>query len=187
VAATFDALRPDYVKMMLEGIVNFEIAVTRIETRWKLSQNRGRREQELIAAELEKSSDSGRALRSPRSLESSLPSSRYFFAVWPPADDRGGARSWAKEAGRPRHSRGENPPHARVSRAGRARKSARCGAPSGESACLPIEKAQYWKHNRIVWAGPRETPAALAALVEALHACLRQAGYTSRRARLPRT
>ena len=27
---TFDALRPDYVKMMLEGIVNFEIAVTRV-------------------------------------------------------------------------------------------------------------------------------------------------------------
>ena len=55
---SFDALRPDYVKMMLEGIVNFEIAVTRIETRWKLSQNRGRREMELIAAELEKSPDS---------------------------------------------------------------------------------------------------------------------------------
>jgi transcriptional regulator len=56
---SFDALRPDYVKMMLEGIVNFEIAVTRLETRWKLSQNRSRREQELIAGELEKSSDSG--------------------------------------------------------------------------------------------------------------------------------
>jgi transcriptional regulator len=53
----FDALRPEYVKMMLEGIVNFEIAVTRIETRWKLSQNRGRREQELIAAELDKSAN----------------------------------------------------------------------------------------------------------------------------------
>jgi transcriptional regulator len=54
----FDALREDYVTSMLDGIVNFEIALTRIETRWKLSQNRGRREQELIAAELEKSSDS---------------------------------------------------------------------------------------------------------------------------------
>ena len=51
----FDALRPQYVKSMLEGIVNFEIAVTRLETRWKLSQNRGRREQELIIAELERS------------------------------------------------------------------------------------------------------------------------------------
>ena len=59
----FDALRPEYVKSMLEGIVNFEIAVARIETRWKLSQNRGRREQELIAAELDKSADSaGREL-----------------------------------------------------------------------------------------------------------------------------
>jgi transcriptional regulator len=54
----FDALRPEYVKNMLAGIVNFEIPATRIETRWKLSQNRGRREQELIAAELEKSADS---------------------------------------------------------------------------------------------------------------------------------
>jgi len=54
----FDALRPEYVDHMLAGIVNFEIAVTRLDTRWKLSQNRSRREQELIAAELEKSPDS---------------------------------------------------------------------------------------------------------------------------------
>jgi transcriptional regulator len=54
----FDALRPEYVKSMLDGIVNFEIRVTRVETRWKLSQNRGRDEQERIAAELEKSADS---------------------------------------------------------------------------------------------------------------------------------
>jgi transcriptional regulator len=53
----FDALRPEYVRQMLDGIVNFEIAVTRIDARWKLSQNRGRREMELIAAELDKSPD----------------------------------------------------------------------------------------------------------------------------------
>jgi len=53
----FDALREEYVQRMLGAIVNFRIPVTRLETRWKLSQNRGRREQELIAAELEKSSD----------------------------------------------------------------------------------------------------------------------------------
>ncbi|HYN12142.1 MAG TPA: FMN-binding negative transcriptional regulator [Burkholderiales bacterium] len=53
----FDALPQDYVDRMLDGIVNFEIPVTRVETRWKLSQNRGRREQELIAAALEKSAD----------------------------------------------------------------------------------------------------------------------------------
>jgi transcriptional regulator len=54
----FDALRPEYVDKMLDGIVNFEIEVTRLETRWKLSQNRSRREQELIARQLEKSGDS---------------------------------------------------------------------------------------------------------------------------------
>ena len=54
----FDALRQEYVDRMLDGIVNFQVAVTRLETRWKLSQNRSRREQELIAAELEKSDDS---------------------------------------------------------------------------------------------------------------------------------
>ena len=53
----FDALSAEYVANMLNGIVTFDVAVTRLETRWKLSQNRGRREQELIAAELEKSDD----------------------------------------------------------------------------------------------------------------------------------
>jgi len=53
----FDALRAEYVDSMLAGIVNFEIEVTRLDTRWKLSQNRSRREQELIAAQLEKSRD----------------------------------------------------------------------------------------------------------------------------------
>ena len=54
----FRSLREQYVSDMLEGIVNFEIDVARLEVRWKLSQNRGRREQERIAAELEKSADS---------------------------------------------------------------------------------------------------------------------------------
>lgn len=55
----FDTLRQEYVDLMLDGIVNFSIPVSRIETRWKLSQNRGRREMELIAAQLEKSPDPG--------------------------------------------------------------------------------------------------------------------------------
>jgi len=53
----FEALRAEYVEGMLNDIVTFDIAVTRLETRWKLSQNRGRREQELIAAALDKSDD----------------------------------------------------------------------------------------------------------------------------------
>jgi transcriptional regulator len=57
----FDALSEHYVSGMLNGIVNFQIPVTRIETRWKLSQNRGRREMELIAQALEKSGEAGLA------------------------------------------------------------------------------------------------------------------------------
>ena len=51
----FEKLSPAYMEGMLGGIVAFEIPVDRIETRWKLSQNRGRQEMELITAELEKS------------------------------------------------------------------------------------------------------------------------------------
>ncbi|HYD58300.1 MAG TPA: FMN-binding negative transcriptional regulator [Burkholderiales bacterium] len=53
----FDALSAAYIEKMLDGIVNFEIAITRIDARWKLSQNRGRREMELIAAALDQSAD----------------------------------------------------------------------------------------------------------------------------------
>ena len=57
----FDALSEKYVSGMLNGIVNFEIPVTRIETRWKLSQNRGRREMQLIVDELEKGGETALA------------------------------------------------------------------------------------------------------------------------------
>lgn len=53
----FDALRAEYVERMLAAIVNFRIPVARLETRWKLSQNRGRREMELIAQALAESGE----------------------------------------------------------------------------------------------------------------------------------
>jgi predicted FMN-binding regulatory protein PaiB len=46
---------------MLNGIVNFTIPITRLETRWKLSQNRGRREMELIVEALEKGGETALA------------------------------------------------------------------------------------------------------------------------------
>ena len=54
---TADEMAND-VDAMLDGIVNFEVPVALLETRWKLSQNRGRREMELIAEQLAKSDDS---------------------------------------------------------------------------------------------------------------------------------
>jgi transcriptional regulator len=57
----FDALRAEYVERMLAGIVNFRIPLARIETRWKLSQNRGKREMELIAQALAESGEAALA------------------------------------------------------------------------------------------------------------------------------
>jgi len=59
--AKFDALDAKYVSGMLNGIVNFQIPVTRLETRWKLSQNRGRREMGLIVAALEEQGETALA------------------------------------------------------------------------------------------------------------------------------
>ena len=38
----------------------------------------------------------------------------------------------------------------------------------GHRFALTVDRLEYWRHNRILWAGPRETPAALAALAHAL-------------------
>jgi 2'-5' RNA ligase len=103
----------------------------------------------------------------------------FFFAVWPPDATARALEAWAHGLeGRvtPAHKvhltlafLGNVKPERAIAAARRIEVGAHA---------LPIEKGQYWKHNRIVWAGPRETPAVLAALVEALHAALRRAGYT---------
>lgn len=53
--AQFDALPRDYLDSMLAAIVVFEVAVTRIDARWKLSQNRTRDDQKRVADQLERS------------------------------------------------------------------------------------------------------------------------------------
>jgi 2'-5' RNA ligase len=40
-----------------------------------------------------------------------------------------------------------------------------------------VETAKYWKHNQIVWAGPRTIPAPLEGLVASLHGRLRDASF----------
>ena len=55
----FDAQSRDYIDSLLAGIVVFEVDVTRIDARWKLSQNRGREEQDLVVENLERSGSAG--------------------------------------------------------------------------------------------------------------------------------
>ena len=50
--AAMDALPPDYLEQKLSGIVAFEIAVTRLDARWKLSQDRLPEERGVIAEAL---------------------------------------------------------------------------------------------------------------------------------------
>ena len=111
-----------------------------------------------------------------------MPGSRYFFAVWPPAATAAALERWARAL------------EGRVTAADKIHLTlAFLGAVAPEKAicagrrvkasphALPVEKAQYWKHNRIVWAGPREIPAALQALVESLHLELYRAEYVLER------
>jgi RNA 2',3'-cyclic 3'-phosphodiesterase len=107
-----------------------------------------------------------------------LASSRYFFAAWPPAGAAAALEGWAKTL------EGRTTPAAKIhltlaflgavapeKAIGAARRA------QGRPHALPIERAQYWKRNKIVWAGPRETPAGLKALVDSLHLELYKAEF----------
>ena len=103
----------------------------------------------------------------------------FFFAAWPPAATAAALEAWAKALeGRVTAAQKIHLTLAFLGRVAADRASGAARSIQGSAHALPLERAQYWKHNRIIWAGPRETPAALAALVEALHAALRRAGYT---------
>ncbi len=54
-------LPDDFFQAKLKGIVGFEIEITRLEGKYKLSQNRSLSEQERVAHELSKSPDSSSA------------------------------------------------------------------------------------------------------------------------------
>jgi transcriptional regulator len=60
-AAQWPSLSEQYRSRMVQHIVGFEINVTRVETKFKLSQNRTRAEQENVIKSLASSSDSSAA------------------------------------------------------------------------------------------------------------------------------
>ena len=108
-----------------------------------------------------------------------MPGSRHFFAAWPPAATAAALEAWAKKLeGRVTPAQKIHLTLAFLGPVAPEKAIEAARSTKGSAHALTVEKAQYWKHNRIVWAGPRETPAALAVLVEALHAALRRAGYS---------
>lgn len=106
--------------------------------------------------------------------------SRLFFAVWPPRASAEALHAWALET---QHATG-----GRVTRAetihltlvflGEVSDNELSGAiqaareAKSDSHVMILEQAKFWRHNRIVWVGPRETPEPLGLLVESLKAQL---------------
>ncbi|MGE3160717.1 MAG: RNA 2',3'-cyclic phosphodiesterase [Burkholderiales bacterium] len=118
---------------------------------------------------------------------------RLFFASWPPPPVAEALAAWAGEA---RRDCGGRPTpagriHLTLAFLGDADVQAakRQAAEVRLPACaFRVEQARYWARNRIVWAGPAETPPALAALAAALGETRRFAAHVTliRKARTPR-
>lgn len=95
---------------------------------------------------------------------------RLFFAAWPPPETADALARWARRLeGRPTPAEKIHLTLAFLGAAKADKAIAAARRVQGRPHALPIEVARYWKDSGIVWAGPRETPAELAALAEALH------------------
>lgn len=110
---------------------------------------------------------------------------RVFFALWPDDAVRAALSAAAVQAQAECEGRVTAAPkiHLTLFFVGGVE---RCELPALERcaesvAGVPFELAPdvlgYWRHNRIVWAGARETPGALTALVADLTGALEAAGY----------
>jgi RNA 2',3'-cyclic 3'-phosphodiesterase len=110
---------------------------------------------------------------------------RLFFALWPPEKAARALHEWARQASLQtggRVTRAETI-HLTLAFLGETEESRISTIKSigrttvGKSHFLPIEQARYWKHNRIVWVGPNEIPAPLAALAAELNGRLMKEGF----------
>ena len=108
---------------------------------------------------------------------------RLFFALWPPREAAEALHTWALLAQRAtggRVTRAETI-HLTLAFLGEVEAGLACvlqGIPiEGKRHSLPIEEARFWAHNRIVWAGPRETPEALGSLSSSLSLQLKEKGF----------
>ena len=98
---------------------------------------------------------------------------RLFFAAWPPAGTAEGLARWAREAQRESGGRAVPAQNIHLTLAFLGEADAAAARVLGASVrraptSFRVEEARFWAHNRILWAGPRETPPALAALAHAL-------------------
>lgn len=91
---------------------------------------------------------------------------RLFFALWPPAETARALGEWASEVQGRTGGRATVPEtiHLTLAFLGEAQPPRAVAAAQrvrGRIFNLPVDAARYWRHNRIVWAGPAALPAAL--------------------------
>jgi 2'-5' RNA ligase len=88
---------------------------------------------------------------------------RLFFALWPPAETARALGEWANEVRGRTGGRATVPEtiHLTLAFLGEAeppRAVAAARRIQGKTFSLPVDTARYWRHNRIVWAGPGALP-----------------------------
>jgi 2'-5' RNA ligase len=107
---------------------------------------------------------------------------RLFFALWPPPETARALAAWAREVQQQTGGRataeetihltlaflGDTDPAKAIAAAQRLR---------GARFDLPVDTSQYWKHNKIVWVGPRTIPPTLQDLVTQLHQTLTEEAF----------
>jgi len=98
---------------------------------------------------------------------------RLFFALWPPPATARALADWAQElaraaGGKPVAAEKIHLTLAFLGDADPEKAIAAVKQVSCEAFDLPIEVSEYWKHNQILWAGPRRTPDPLDRLVTTL-------------------
>ncbi len=107
---------------------------------------------------------------------------RLFLALWPPRETARALAEWARAVQKDAGGRAtaEETIHLTLAFLGNAdpdKASAAAESVRSSPFELPIDTAKYWKHNKIVWVGPRTVPPALSDLVSQLHPALERAGF----------
>ena len=107
---------------------------------------------------------------------------RLFFALWPPPATAQALAAWGRAlqrdaGGRAGAAGSVHLTLAFLGEADAAKAAAAARRVRARAFDLEIQLGQYWRHNRIVWVGPRALPEALRELVAQLHGALKEDGF----------
>ena len=105
---------------------------------------------------------------------------RLFFALWPDASTRARLADWTRSIHRESGGRAMRPENVHLTLAFLGSTpadawpalTAAAGRVAPRAFSLRVDEPGYWRHNQIAWAGVREVPPELTALVSDLRAAL---------------